>query len=252
MNYQKIHDAIINRAKNRSLKCYTESHHIIPRCMGGLDNEDNLVKLTPEEHYVVHQLLVKIYPDNYKLIKAANRMCQGRANNKLYGWLRRRLAIAMAESQTGSGNSQFGKIWIHNDSLKQSKKIDKSDTIPIGWKKGRKINFEIEYAQCKECNESYVKNSKSLFCSKECRNNFQSKNSQKTGKKIKHDSIVRVCVKVLNKEGYHFDELKEKIIQHLSEGLNPRQIRDLYEIDYTDFGMFIKKSLNITLNGDVA
>ncbi len=220
--------------------------------MGGLDNEDNLVKLTPEEHYVVHQLLVKIYPDNYKLIKAANRMCQGRANNKLYGWLRRRLAIAMAESQTGSGNSQFGKIWIHNDSLKQSKKIDKSDTIPIGWKKGRKINFEIEYAQCKECNESYVKNSKSLFCSKECRNNFQSKNSQKTGKKIKHDSIVRVCVKVLNKEGYHFDELKEKIIQHLSEGLNPRQIRDLYEIDYTDFGMFIKKSLNITLNGDVA
>lgn len=183
MNYQKIHDLIISRAKNRNLKCYTETHHIIPRCMGGSDNEVNLVKLTPEEHYVVHQLLVKIYPDNYKLVKAANKMCQGRANNKLYGWLRRRLANVMAESQRGSGNSQFGKIWIHNDSLKQSKKIAKSDTIPAGWKKGRKINFEIEYAQCKECNKSYAKNSKSFFVQKNVEISFNQRTHKKPVKK---------------------------------------------------------------------
>ena len=27
--------------------------------MGGTDDEENLVELTPEEHYVAHQLLVK-------------------------------------------------------------------------------------------------------------------------------------------------------------------------------------------------
>ena len=61
MDYQKIYESIIARGKERVLIGeYTESHHIIPRCMGGSDNSDNLVDLTPEEHYVAHQLLIKI------------------------------------------------------------------------------------------------------------------------------------------------------------------------------------------------
>jgi hypothetical protein len=61
--------------------------------MGGNNSKDNLVYLTAEEHYVAHQLLVKIYPDNHKLIYAANMMCTnsptGKRSNKLYGWLRK-------------------------------------------------------------------------------------------------------------------------------------------------------------------
>jgi len=99
MNYQKIHDNIIERAQNRPIpESYTEKHHIIPRCVNGSDEELNLVRLTPEEHFVIHQLLVKIYPDNYHLVLAVNIMSGGskhhrdyRTNNKLYGWLRRRL-----------------------------------------------------------------------------------------------------------------------------------------------------------------
>lgn len=64
--------------------------------MGGSDDKNNLVELTPEEHYVVHQLLVKIYPNNHKLAFAANAMCLNntgrRNNNKLFGWLRRRIS----------------------------------------------------------------------------------------------------------------------------------------------------------------
>ena len=37
--------------------------------------------------------------------------------------------------RTGNKNSQFGTMWITNDS--QSKKIKKSDSIPEGWRKGR-------------------------------------------------------------------------------------------------------------------
>ena len=36
MNYQRIHDAIIDRARNRTLQGYREKHHVIPRCMGGI------------------------------------------------------------------------------------------------------------------------------------------------------------------------------------------------------------------------
>lgn len=46
-----------------------------------------------------------------------------------------------SQYQLGTGNSQYGTMWIHNLELKQSKKISKTDSIPDGWLKGRKINF---------------------------------------------------------------------------------------------------------------
>jgi hypothetical protein len=61
MNYQKIYDAIINRAKTRAIVDYKESHHIVPRCLGGKDIKDNLVDLTYREHYICHWLLWKIH-----------------------------------------------------------------------------------------------------------------------------------------------------------------------------------------------
>lgn len=96
MNYKKHYDKLIERANNRIISGYTEKHHIIPRCMGGNDDIGNLVELTPEEHFVAHQLLVKMYPGNYKLVSAVIVMCgrkKGRVGgNKLYGWLKRKNA----------------------------------------------------------------------------------------------------------------------------------------------------------------
>ena len=74
MNYQKIHDQLIERAKNRTLTGYKERHHIIPRCLGGTDTIDNIVLLTAKEHFIVHKLLCKIYPDEDKLFFAYRMM----------------------------------------------------------------------------------------------------------------------------------------------------------------------------------
>ena len=57
--YKTWHDKIITKAKNRILTCYTEKHHILPKCLGGSNNEDNLVRLTAKEHFIVHMLLCK-------------------------------------------------------------------------------------------------------------------------------------------------------------------------------------------------
>lgn len=55
MNYLKIYDQLIKTAKAKpKTNEYKEQHHIIPRCMGGSDDKDNLVYLTPEEHFVAH------------------------------------------------------------------------------------------------------------------------------------------------------------------------------------------------------
>lgn len=110
MDYKKHYEILIFRARGRVLEGYIEKHHIIPRCIGGRNTPKNIVDLTPEEHYVAHQLLVKMYPrgsqERRKLIHAANLMSHGnryqnRGMNKLYGWLRREHAAEMSKKMTG-------------------------------------------------------------------------------------------------------------------------------------------------------
>ena len=65
MNYQKIHDSIIERAKLRNLEAgvYYEKHHILARSVGGGNDAENLVLLTAKEHFVIHRLLFQV--DSY-------------------------------------------------------------------------------------------------------------------------------------------------------------------------------------------
>lgn len=57
--YAKWYYTIIENAKPRQNDGYVEKHHIIPRCIGGSDTEDNIVLLTYREHYLCHWLLTK-------------------------------------------------------------------------------------------------------------------------------------------------------------------------------------------------
>lgn len=133
MNYKLIYDNLINRAQNRArLNGYTETHHIIPRCMGGTNDKCNLVELTAEEHFIAHKLLAKIHPNHYGIIKAV--ICMGmnsntheRHVNKSYAWERRK----MAELQSGEGNPFYGKH--HTEEHKQyMSKLMKSRPITRG------------------------------------------------------------------------------------------------------------------------
>lgn len=106
MDYQRIYNNIVRRGQNRILEGYSEKHHIVPRCIGGTDDANNLVSLTPEEHYICHLLLVKIHPNNIRLVKAAMFMVSSNNNvkrtNKAYGWLKRQYS----EYMRGPNNPQ--------------------------------------------------------------------------------------------------------------------------------------------------
>ena len=82
MNYQRIYDQIIERARTRQLEGYVEKHHIVPRCLGGTNNTENIVQLTAREHFICHQLLCEIYPDNDKLKYALYLMNIGKQKHK--------------------------------------------------------------------------------------------------------------------------------------------------------------------------
>lgn len=94
MNYQLHYQRLIARAVDRLIPGYFERHHITPKCLGGDDNPANLANLTPEEHYVAHQLLVKIHRGHAGLIYAALKMAKQCTGRRAYGWLRRRYSAA--------------------------------------------------------------------------------------------------------------------------------------------------------------
>jgi hypothetical protein len=115
MNYLKHYNMLIERSQNRVIDGYVEKHHIIPRCLGGTNDTSNIAVLTPEEHFLAHQLLVKIYPNSPPLVNAAVIMTthhtEHRANNKLFGWLRRRASTYRKEwlKENGHPKGFLGK-----------------------------------------------------------------------------------------------------------------------------------------------
>lgn len=61
MNYKKHYENLIETRKQRStMEGYLETHHIIPKCLGGTNDPENLIQLTAREHYIAHWLLWKI------------------------------------------------------------------------------------------------------------------------------------------------------------------------------------------------
>jgi len=131
---------------------YVERHHIIPKCLNGTDDVDNIITLTPEEHYVAHQLLVKMYPEHDGLLWAAIQMTGPitlRSNNKLYGWLKRKYQ-AVAKARTGNNNGSYGRYWYHCPETLNSVKCLPSE-VPEGYIKGRHLK---PYTRCQICNES--------------------------------------------------------------------------------------------------
>jgi hypothetical protein len=92
MNHQKVYDAIIQNAKSKSRKklkkcdinyIYYEKHHILPKCLGGTNDEDNLVLLTAREHFICHKLLTYIYAGNRKIACALHKMTYGNSNKHI-------------------------------------------------------------------------------------------------------------------------------------------------------------------------
>jgi hypothetical protein len=109
--YLRCYYNIINRALSRETTGYAETHHIIPRSLGGTDHKDNLVKLTAREHFICHLLLPKITEGAaYQKMIYAYTIMSGR---KIYGarkyeFYRKEYAEINSILRSGEGNGMFG------------------------------------------------------------------------------------------------------------------------------------------------
>jgi hypothetical protein len=57
--YYKTYYKLINNIDKTRVLDISEKHHIIPKSLGGSDLSENIVVVTPKEHYILHHLLTK-------------------------------------------------------------------------------------------------------------------------------------------------------------------------------------------------
>ena len=239
MNYSKHYILLIERSKNRILEGYVEKHHILPKCLGGTDDRNNIAILTPEEHFLAHQLLIKMYPGNRDLIYATQLMTvhhtDSRVNNKLFGWLRKQCALAMSTQtktwikEHGHPRGMAGKRHTKESNIQRSITCKQSMTESVGVKVyvyNLDGTFFKEYETLTDCaddlntnpsNVKYTADGKYSHCKgKQISYHFvetmPKRQSRLAGVK-KHQYTCPHC----GKEGagpamkrFHFDKCKEK------------------------------------------
>lgn len=129
MNYIKIYNSIIENAKTKLKEGYTETHHIIPKCMGGTNDPTNLVKLSAREHYICHWLLAKYY-NNKQLWAAFSMMIQSSNKHQriITSRMFERAKIARSIATSGSNNPMYGKpsaCKSHTEETKEKIRLSK-------------------------------------------------------------------------------------------------------------------------------
>jgi len=121
--YTRIYYALVTRAKSRTLdeSIYIERHHIVPKSLGGNNKKDNIVKLTPREHFICHLLLPKMLEGiskrkmSFALTNFTNRARHGtteiyKIGSRTYQVIKENAAKYMSEVQTGRPSNFKGRI----------------------------------------------------------------------------------------------------------------------------------------------
>ncbi len=127
MNYRRIYELFIeSRRFIAHVDTYVESHHVLPRSLGGSDSPENIIDLTAEDHLFAHILLAKIYGG--KMWCALNFMLssgryQGRRSRITYAVARKNHAASI----TGDKNPFFGKK--HTEETKRIIRQKRADQV---------------------------------------------------------------------------------------------------------------------------
>lgn len=124
MDHIKIYNNLIEKRKNTPLSKseYGENHHIIPRCLGGNDDQSNIIRLSFREHFLAHQLLWKHYrtPQLAHAFFSMLRCSSGQERNVTttqYEIAKKAHIEALKETMKSSGNNFYGKK--HSDETKR-------------------------------------------------------------------------------------------------------------------------------------
>ena len=118
MTYKEFIDNILEtRGRFNCGDEYHERHHIVPKCMGGSNDEENLIDLFAREHFEAHRLLALENPDVQGLVYAWWCMCSLPGSSKKreditaeeYEEARKKYIEVQSEKMQGENNPMHGK-----------------------------------------------------------------------------------------------------------------------------------------------
>ena len=202
MNYLIIYENLINNRKQNIPESYVEKHHIIPKCLGGTNDKENIVKFTAREHFIAHQLLAKIYKTE-GLIYAAFRMSSNKKySSRKYAWLKELRSINLTKKQLGTHRSEetkkkLSEINTGNIRSEESKKKQSISCMGNQNSKG-----------CTQSEESNKKRSETL----------KGRPSKKKGIKQSQE-IIRKRDKTRAERAIHYELISSMGVRHIVTGL---------------------------------
>ena len=146
--YTRWYQQIIESAKSNPYNGYTERHHTIPRSLGGVDSDENLVRLSGRQHFICHWLLTKMTEgqDWYKMINAmaimkAESTYQERYNTKItsraFAYIREEYAKYISDMNTGTKLTEE-----QCEKVRQSKLGKKREEFSEEWKENLSKNHK--------------------------------------------------------------------------------------------------------------
>lgn len=133
--YTKWYISIVSTAESRdnSPDMYLESHHIIPKCMGGSNHRANLVKLTAKEHFICHLLLVRM---------VENRQTKAKLSYAAWQMTRRHTVCSRMYQQLRDELSENTKNLPKSEQHKANLRKPKSNTENMRGGQGAKPGFK--------------------------------------------------------------------------------------------------------------
>jgi len=138
--YYNWYFALIAKARTKVYDDYSEVHHIIPDCLGGTDDPDNLVRLSYQEHFLCHWMLIKFVntPEaEAKMIRSLLCMTWSSNNHKriVSSWQFDVVKRAAKDNMRGENNPVYGKT-RHNNGIEEIM-LSVDEEIPEGFVLGR-------------------------------------------------------------------------------------------------------------------
>lgn len=138
----------ISALQGQVVEGYSEKHHIVPRSHGGSNKKDNLIALTPRQHFIAHRMLWKAYGGSmaraYFMMSATGKY--GKIGSKTYSMAREEYSKQVAIQMTGKpAQGKFDAE--HRAKLSQAKlgtKVSDATKAKISaFQKGKKHDAEF-------------------------------------------------------------------------------------------------------------
>lgn len=137
--YTKWYFKIIDSSPKVKPKTYFESHHIVPRCLGGDNSPENIAFLSARQHFICHLLLTKMHDSakiKYALIcmtrRNRNQTQRYIPNSRFYEMIKKLNSSLASEKFTGKQKHNVGKKRAFNPLTMESRMFF-IDDVPHGW-----------------------------------------------------------------------------------------------------------------------